>query len=130
MRLAGFYCPIKIQLEEDIADILIKDEETKIIGQMDILAVNKAKRTTYNTYFWILVIESKNSSVAESEKLAQLLTYAYESLENQASVWGLSMKIFFQKSCDDRFFRSLIENQYVPISIIVIGSLEGSYGLH
>jgi hypothetical protein len=37
-----------------------------------------------------LVIESKNSSLAASEKLAQLLTYAYKSLENQASVWGLS----------------------------------------
>ena len=91
MQLASFYrFPIKIQLEEDIADILIEDEDTKITGWMDILAVNKAKRTTHNTYFSVLVIESKNSSVAESERLAQLLTCAYESLENQASVWRLS----------------------------------------
>ena len=34
--------------------------------------------------------KSKNSNVPESEKLAQLLTYTYESLENQALVWGLS----------------------------------------
>lgn len=52
MRLASFYrFLIKIKLEEDIADILIEDEDTKITGRMDILAVNTAKRTTYNTYF-------------------------------------------------------------------------------
>lgn len=91
MRLAGFYrSPIKIALEENIADIDIEDEDTKITGRMDILAVNKAKRITDRVFFWALVIESKNSSVAASEGLAQLLTYAYKSLENQASVWGLS----------------------------------------
>lgn len=91
MRLAGFYrSPIKISLEEDIADIIIEDEDTKITGRMDILAVTKARRTTDRVFFWVLIIESKNSGVAASEGLAQLLTYAYESLENQASVWGLS----------------------------------------
>lgn len=91
MRLAGFYrSPIKIQLEENIADILIEDEDTKITGRMDILAVNKAKRTTANADFWILVIESKNSSVAESAGLPQLLTYAYDNLKKQDSVWGLT----------------------------------------
>ena len=56
---------------------------------MDILAVTKAKRITANTSFWILVIESKNSSVAPIEGLPQLLTYAYKSLQYQTSVWGL-----------------------------------------
>ena len=89
-RLTGFYhYPIKISLEEDIADIVIEDEDTKVTGRMDILAINKSNRTTANTYFWVLVIESKNSGVAVSEGLPQLLTYAYNSLKNQKSVWGL-----------------------------------------
>ncbi len=91
MRLAGFYhYPIKISLEENIADIIIEDEDTKITGRMDILAINKSQRTTAYPYFWVLVIESKNSSVDVSEGLPQLLTYAYNSLKNQKSVWGLT----------------------------------------
>jgi hypothetical protein len=91
MRLAGFYrSPIEIILEENIANINIEDEDTKITGRIDILAVNKARQTTERVFFWVLVIESKNSGVAASEGLPQLLTYAYESLANQESVWGLS----------------------------------------
>jgi predicted type IV restriction endonuclease len=87
MRLAGFYKPnIKITLEESIADISIIDEDTNIKGRMDILAIKK----TNFTPFWILVIESKNSSINSSEGLPQLLTYAYTSLETQTSVWGLT----------------------------------------
>ncbi len=42
MRLGGFYkYPLKIRLEENINDIYIEDEDTKITGRMDILAVNK-----------------------------------------------------------------------------------------
>jgi hypothetical protein len=90
LRLAGFYrYPLKISLEEEIADIDITDEDTKITGRMDILAVNKAQMTTAKAYFWALVIESKNSSVAVSEGLSQLLTYAHDSLKHQKSVWGL-----------------------------------------
>ncbi|MDF5715272.1 MAG: restriction endonuclease subunit R [Rhizonema sp. NSF051] len=91
MRLAGFYrSPVKISLEEDIADIDIQDEDTKITGRMDILAVNKSQLTTNNSYFWVLVIESKNSGVDVLEGLPQLLTYAYNSLKYQKSVWGLT----------------------------------------
>ncbi|NJM69917.1 MAG: restriction endonuclease subunit R [Scytonema sp. RU_4_4] len=91
LRLAGFYrYPIKINLEENIADVDIADEDTKITGRIDILAVNKAQKTTAKTYFWILVIESKNSSVDPSEGLPQLLTYAHDSLKHQKSVWGLT----------------------------------------
>ena len=57
---------------------------------MDILAVNKTEANTTNTPFWILVIESKNSSVEALEGLPQLLVYAYRSLEHQESVWGLT----------------------------------------
>ncbi|WP_414624747.1 restriction endonuclease subunit R [Calothrix sp. CCY 0018] len=86
MRLAGFYrSPIKMALEENIADIVIEDEDTKVTGRLDILAINKAK-----SYFWVLVIESKNSEVAVSAGLPQLLTYAYECLQHQKSVWGLT----------------------------------------
>ncbi|MBD1927339.1 restriction endonuclease subunit R [Trichocoleus sp. FACHB-90] len=90
MWLAGFYQPsIKITLEEGIADISIEDEETIIKGRMDILAINKTQATT-DTLFWILVIETKNSSINALEGLPQLLAYAYKSLEYQESVWGLT----------------------------------------
>jgi hypothetical protein len=91
MRLAGFYrYPLQITLEENIADILIEDEDTKITGRMDILAVNKSQSTIANPYFWALVLESKNSEVYPSAGLPQLLTYTYKSLEHQSSVWGLT----------------------------------------
>lgn len=88
--LAGFYQPsIKITLEENIADIFVEDEDTVIKGRMDILAVNNTEQKTSSS-FWILVIEAKNSSINALEGLPQLLTYAFKSLENQASVWGLT----------------------------------------
>ncbi|NMG08517.1 restriction endonuclease subunit R [Brasilonema sp. UFV-L1] len=91
LKLAGFYHPsIKITLEENIADISVEDEDTLIKGRMDILAVNKTQGRTISTPFWILVIESKNSSLNASEGLPQLLTYAHTSLEHQTSVWGLT----------------------------------------
>jgi hypothetical protein len=90
MRLAGFYkYPIQIKLEEDIAEIKIEDENTTITGRLDILAVNKIRKLTDKTFFWVLLIESKNSSISPSEGLPQLLTYASESLQYQKSVWGL-----------------------------------------
>ncbi|MBW4623217.1 MAG: restriction endonuclease subunit R [Cyanosarcina radialis HA8281-LM2] len=90
MRLAGFYrYPIKIALEEEIENIEIEDEETRITGRLDILAVNKTQAASGNSKFWVLVIESKNSGVAPSVGLPQLLTYAYQSLERQPSIWGL-----------------------------------------
>jgi hypothetical protein len=91
LRLAGFYRPpIEISLEEGIADITIEDEDTAIAGRLDILAINKSQPTTADAYFWVLVIESKNSSAAPSAGLPQLLTYAHTSLERQESVWGLA----------------------------------------
>ncbi|MBW4593395.1 MAG: restriction endonuclease subunit R [Brasilonema angustatum HA4187-MV1] len=91
IKLAGFYHPsIKITLEENIADISVEDEDTIIKGRMDILAVNKTQGRTVSTPFWILVIESKNSSLNATEGLPQLFTYAYTSLEHQTSVWGLT----------------------------------------
>ncbi|WP_414621262.1 restriction endonuclease subunit R [Calothrix sp. CCY 0018] len=90
MRLAGFYSyPIQIKLEEDIAEIKIEDEDTSITGRLDILAVNKVRKFADKTFFWVLLIESKNSGISPSEGLPQLLTYAYESLQHQTSVWGL-----------------------------------------
>ena len=87
MRLAGFYSyPIQIKLEEDISEIQIEDENIKITGRSDILAVNKVRKLKDKTFFWVLLIESKNSSISPSEGLPQLLTYAYESLNYQTSV--------------------------------------------
>ncbi|WP_445637739.1 Restriction endonuclease subunit R [Nostoc sp. DSM 114161] len=91
LRLAGFYrYPIEILLEENIADIEVEDEDIKIKGRFDILAISKAKHTKSQTYFWVLLIESKNSQIDISTGLPQLLTYAYKNLENQKLVWGLT----------------------------------------
>ena len=91
LRLAGFYRPpLQISMEEEIADITIEDEDATITGRLDILAVNKRQTTAANTYFWVLVIESKNSSAAPSAGLPQLLAYAHKSLERQQSLWGLA----------------------------------------
>jgi hypothetical protein len=91
LRLAGFFhSPIKISLEQDIDNIVIEDEDTTITGRFDILAVNKDQPTTKDIAFWLLVIESKNSSVNSFEGLPQLLTYAHQSLERQEIVWGLT----------------------------------------
>ncbi|BAZ25104.1 hypothetical protein NIES4073_60080 [Kalymmatonema gypsitolerans NIES-4073] len=97
MRAAGFYdVPIRLTMEDVIA-IAIEDEETSIRGRMDILAVNNAQATTAPP-FWILVIETKNSAVDVFEGLPQLLTYAFKSLEQQSSVWGLVPQGGSQKS--------------------------------
>ena len=91
MRLAGFYrSPLKMSLEENIANITIEDEDTTITGRFDILAINKEKQIAADIAFWILVIESKNSLIAPRAGLPQLLTYAYKSLKYQESVWGLA----------------------------------------
>lgn len=91
LRLAGFYhSPIKIALEENIGRIHVEDEDTNITGRFDILAINKEHQIIDDAYFWLLVIESKNGEIAPSAGLAQLLTYAYKSLERQEGVWGLT----------------------------------------
>ncbi|MCC5607586.1 restriction endonuclease subunit R [Nostoc sp. CHAB 5834] len=91
LRLAGFYrYPIEIVLEENIAEIEVEDEDIRIKGRFDILAISKAKHTKPQTYFWVLLIESKNSQVDISTALPQLLTYSYKNLDNQKSVWGLT----------------------------------------
>lgn len=90
LRLAGFYrSPLKLNLEQDIANIVVEDEDVIITGRLDIVTINKAQKTSTDVQFWVLVIESKNSSIAPSAGLPQLLTYAYKSLESQQSIWGL-----------------------------------------
>jgi hypothetical protein len=88
MRVAGFFDAMIRLTMEDVIAIAIEDEDTSIKGRMDILAVNNAQATTAPP-FWILVIETKNSSVDVFEGLPQLLTYAFKSLGQQPSVWGL-----------------------------------------
>jgi hypothetical protein len=91
MRLAGFYRrPIKISLEQDIAEINIEDEDTIVKGRFDILAVNKLKPIRSDISFWVLVIETKNSGINAFMGLSQLLTYAYQNLKYQDAIWGLT----------------------------------------
>jgi hypothetical protein len=86
LRLGGFMrSPITIQVEVGIEAIELP--ESKITGRMDLLAVRKASE---NVNFWVLVVETKESGADAMQGLAQLLTYAYTSLEQQESVWGLT----------------------------------------
>lgn len=89
MRLAGFYdVPIRLTMEDSIA-IAVEDEDRRITGRMDILAINNPQ-SNIAPPFWVAVIETKNSAVEVGEGLPQLLTYAFKSLDQQPSVWGLA----------------------------------------
>ena len=88
---SGFYrTDINITLEENIAQIDVEDENTIIKGRMDILAVNRLNKKSSETPFVILLIETKNSTINALEGLPQLLAYAYQRLESQAGIWGLT----------------------------------------
>ncbi|MEH1783753.1 MAG: restriction endonuclease subunit R [Nostoc sp.] len=88
MRLAGFYdVPIRLTMEDSIA-IAVEDEDRRITGRMDILAINNPQ-SMIAPPFWVVVIETKNSAVEVGEGLPQLLTYAFKSLDQQPSIWGL-----------------------------------------
>lgn len=121
LRLAGFYrSPIKLSLEEEIGRISIVDEDIDIWGRMDILSVNKTQSASLNAYFWVLVIEAKNSEIAPNAGLAQLLTYAYKSLEHQDSVWGLTTNgslyqfVYLQKGNPSTYQLMPILNLFEP----------------
>ncbi|MBD2411082.1 restriction endonuclease subunit R [Nostoc calcicola FACHB-389] len=89
MRLAGFYdVPIRLTMEDSVA-IAVEDEDRRITGRMDILAINNPQ-SNIAPPFWVVVIETKNSAVEVGEGLTQLLTYAFKSLDQQPSVWGLA----------------------------------------
>ncbi|MBE9060255.1 restriction endonuclease subunit R [cf. Phormidesmis sp. LEGE 11477] len=89
LRLAGFYShPVELKVEEDIAQITVEDDDKVIKGRYDILAINHAAKTE-GVPLWIVVAEAKNSEIACRSGLPQLLTYAYQSLSDQGSVWGL-----------------------------------------
>lgn len=90
LRLAGYkLSPIELRVEEDIQQIYIEDKDTHIRGRFDLVAVNRRVETSLATLLWVLIVESKNVAASEFSGIAQMLTYAYPSLEQQSSVWGL-----------------------------------------
>jgi hypothetical protein len=90
MRLAGFFdIPIELTMEDSIP-IEVEDGDTLIKGRLDVLAVNQPDAELAAAQFWILVVEAKNSAIDPWAGLPQLLTYAYKSLQQQSSVWGLT----------------------------------------
>jgi len=98
LRLAGFYrSPIKMRMEQEIARIHIEDEDIEITGRLDLICVNKSCPQPTDIPFWVLVVESKNTSISPTEGLPQLLTYTYKSLEQQRSVWGVTTNgVYFE----------------------------------
>ena len=90
MRLTGFFdVPVVLTMEDSIP-IEVEDGHTLIKGRLDILAVNGPDAEIGATQFWILVVEAKNSAIDSWAGLPQLLTYAFKSLQQQPSVWGLT----------------------------------------
>lgn len=90
MRLTGFFkVPVVLTMEDSIP-IEVEDGDTLIKGRLDILAVNQPDAELAAAQFWILVVEAKNSAIDPWAGLPQLLTYAYKSLQQQSSVWGLT----------------------------------------
>lgn len=90
MRLTGFFkVPVVLTMEDSIP-IEVEDGDTLIKGRLDILAVNQPDAEIGAAKFWILVVEAKNSAIDPWAGLPQLLTYAYKSLQQQSSVWGLT----------------------------------------
>ncbi|NJM46673.1 MAG: restriction endonuclease subunit R [Alkalinema sp. RU_4_3] len=86
LRLSGFNrAPITIEVELAIEPIELP--ESQITGRMDLLAIRRGKSAPD---FWVLVVESKESGADAMQGLSQLLTYAYTSLQEQRSVWGLA----------------------------------------
>ncbi|WP_333402214.1 restriction endonuclease subunit R [Microcoleus sp. MON1_C1] len=90
MRLAGFFDISLVLTMEDSIPIEVEDGDTLIKGRLDILAVNQPDAELAAAQFWILVVEAKNSAIDPWAGLPQLLTYAYKSLQQQSSVWGLT----------------------------------------
>jgi hypothetical protein len=89
LRLAGYHQPpIYLEIEEEIDRIYIEDHDTHIIGRLDIVAVRQ-DANSIAIPLWILVVESKNTEASETVGVAQMLSYAYSSLERQTDVWGL-----------------------------------------
>ncbi len=89
LRLAGYHrSPIYLEIEEEIDRIFIEDQDTHIVGRLDIVAVRQDVNATVCP-LWILIVESKNTEASETVGVAQMLSDAYSSLEKQTNVWGL-----------------------------------------
>ncbi len=64
LRLTGLYSrPVELKVEENIAQIEVKDGDKTIRGRYDVVAINH-DIATENVPLWILVAEAKNSEIA------------------------------------------------------------------
>lgn len=89
LRLTGFYSrPVELKVEENIAQIEVEDGDRIIRGRYDIVAINHDIEAN-GVPLWILIAEAKNSQIAHTAGLSQLLVYAHQSLSHQRSAWGL-----------------------------------------
>jgi hypothetical protein len=114
LQLSGYHnAPIYLRIEENIDRIIIESDDLQITGRFDIVAVNRDRPNAVFTPLWILVIESKNIEASEYVGIAQMLTYAHNSLAHQSAVWGLvtngSTYQFFYLSKD-----KTLTYQYMP----------------
>ena len=82
MRFAGFYRrPIKISLEQDIAEISIEDEDTIVRGSIDVLLLLQS--------FWVVAIEAKRAQYSVEAGLPQLLFYMLNDPSPEQVTFGL-----------------------------------------
>jgi hypothetical protein len=88
LQVAG-YDRLEYRIEENIDQIFIEAQDLYIRGRFDLVVVNRQLQNAQQQPLWILVVESKNLSAAESTGIAQMLTYAHSSLQHQSAVWGM-----------------------------------------
>lgn len=93
LHLSGFfrYHEILVDSEKNIGEFIIEDEGVTLTARLDIIFINKYIEEVDITYFWLLIVESKNSSISPTVGLPKLLAYANQSFQyqNQTDVWGL-----------------------------------------
>uniref|UniRef100_B8HQU8 Restriction endonuclease subunit R n=1 Tax=Cyanothece sp. (strain PCC 7425 / ATCC 29141) TaxID=395961 RepID=B8HQU8_CYAP4 len=103
LLLAGFYLPPFHMKAEELIEITSEDEGTIVRGFIDILIVK--------TNFWIMVIESKQTSYSIEVGLAQILAYMLAKPQPEKPCFGMIAAggnfIFVKMIQDDRPYYAL-----------------------
>lgn len=77
---------VRVSMEENIAEVVVEEEDTVIRGQMDVVVAQVPERSAVP--LCVVMIESKNSLFDIAEGLPQLLTYAGTFLAERKFIWG------------------------------------------
>jgi len=81
LEIAGFYDPPFKMRSEMAIDLLIDDGEELLRGRIDILILQNQ--------FWVLVLESKKTSISTRSALPQALAYMMANTNLDQSIFGM-----------------------------------------